>query len=249
MKTAAVYDDDGADPFVTDCLAVSLADAGFDVRRRKGADLTGGDGWHDGLDLLAFPGGADRPYAEKLNGVGNASIRRFVKNGGRFLGVCAGAYYACRRIDFTGAEFAVKADRELGLFAGTAVGSLPRLAKPYRTQDLDCAAATPVRFDGGDAHCLYWGGCYFAPDADAAFETLATYASQPPGENIAAVRCRFGEGVVTLVGVHVEVPGEAFDGERRKYVRGSQATASRSAMRIQQTEDERRRLIELLVRG
>ncbi len=247
MHVAALYDDDGADPFVTNRLARSLADVDYDVRRVKASDFVGGDDWHEAVDLLAFPGGADRPYAEKLNGPGNASIRRFVERGGDFLGVCAGAYYACRRIDFTGEDLQVKAARELGLFPGTAIGSLPRLAKLYRTNDLDCAAATRVRFDGGEAHCLYWGGCHFVADDGEATETIATYVDQPTGENVAAVRCRFGEGVVTLVGVHAEVPGKAFDAERHNYARGDATRAAGISRMLRSSDDARRSLLASLL--
>lgn len=45
-------------------------------------------------------GGADLAYCAQLNGAGNAVIRRYVSSGGAYLGLCAGAYYACRRVEF-----------------------------------------------------------------------------------------------------------------------------------------------------
>ena len=39
---------------------------------------------------IVFPGGADSPYQEKLQGEGNRVIRQFVEEGGWYLGFCAG---------------------------------------------------------------------------------------------------------------------------------------------------------------
>ena len=76
-----------------------------------------------------MPGGADVPYCQALDGHGNKLIRGmqliqcqysrsrfekqltqgknwavvsadFVEAGGAYLGLCAGAYYACARIEF-----------------------------------------------------------------------------------------------------------------------------------------------------
>lgn len=214
---ALVYRDEGADPFVTTCLIDALRPFFGAVSTISARTLLDDEGALSRAALFALPGGADRPYAEKLNGLGNQRIRQFVEAGGRLLAICAGAYYACRRIDFVGADFAVRADRELALFPGTAVGSMPELAGPYRVQDLRCAAATPVVFgDGEVADLLYWGGCRFvADDGEAGEAVIARYADLPSPDNVAAVRCQVGRGTAVLVGVHVEAPGDRFDSERR----------------------------------
>ena len=53
-------------------------------------------------DVLAFflPGiiGHDSPYKEQLGKIGNQKIREYVEAGGVFVGLCAGAYYACNDI-------------------------------------------------------------------------------------------------------------------------------------------------------
>eukprot|EP00200_Dunaliella_tertiolecta_P015990 CAMPEP_0202422564 /NCGR_PEP_ID=MMETSP1128-20130828/50922_1 /ASSEMBLY_ACC=CAM_ASM_000463 /TAXON_ID=3047 /ORGANISM="Dunaliella tertiolecta, Strain CCMP1320" /LENGTH=517 /DNA_ID=CAMNT_0049030627 /DNA_START=1489 /DNA_END=3043 /DNA_ORIENTATION=+ len=75
--------------------------------------------------LLVFPGGADLPYCRELNGKGNQIIQDYVSSGGSYLGLCAGAYYACSRVEFEEGDpvLEVMGDRELGFFPGTAVGS------------------------------------------------------------------------------------------------------------------------------
>src|SRR6185295_13544649 len=37
--------------------------------------------WINDTALLIMPGGADRPYVEKLSGTGNANIKQYVANG------------------------------------------------------------------------------------------------------------------------------------------------------------------------
>ena len=243
-----LYDDAGADPFVTGCLERELARTVGPVRRVKAGDLTGGDGWHPTARLLAIPGGADRPYVDALDGAGNASVRRFVERGGRVLGVCAGAYYACRRIDFVGGDFCVRSPRELALFPGTAAGSVAELAEPYRLNDLRCSAVVGVQHGGGTAGALYWGGCRFRPDADAGgFDVVATYADLPAGDDRAAVRARVGDGAVVLVGVHAEVAGDDFDVERRAYPGGGGDRWARQADALRAGEAGRRALWEAIV--
>lgn len=216
-RTIYVYVDDGADPFCAACLMRALHDVHGHAEMIDAPDLLAG-GWEQTCDALAFPGGADRPYAEKLDGRGNQLIRDYVEDGGRFLGVCAGAYYACRRIDFLGEDLSLKKDRELGFFPGTAVGSLGELAAPYRVHDLRCAAAVELGTPLGPATVLYWGGCRFQPDPNPlAAEVLARYTALPPGRDIAAVRTHVGRGRAVLVGVHAEIRGEDFDRHRHEY--------------------------------
>jgi glutamine amidotransferase-like uncharacterized protein len=233
-RFALLYADAGADPFCTACLEAALS-AHFTVRRVMADEIVAGGRWQDGTDLLAFPGGADRPFADKLDGAGNTSIRRYVEQGGRFLGVCAGAYYACRRIDFTGADLRVKAPRELGLFPGTAVGSLPELADAYRMGDLACSAVVDVVGASTSAGVLYWGGCRFEPDPPAAVEPLLEFARLPGAA--AAVACDVDEGRVVLTGVHAEVDGDAFDRERRNYPGAAEHAFKARRLRL---EDSRR---------
>src|SRR5256885_1741954 len=96
----AVYHDQGTGELSRACLMSALAGAFAGrarVRRVRGAELCASDAWHATTALLAIPGGAASPYAARLNGPGNASIRRYLERGGALLGMCAGAYYVCNR--------------------------------------------------------------------------------------------------------------------------------------------------------
>jgi glutamine amidotransferase-like uncharacterized protein len=197
-----LYNDEGVLPFAFSCLRqffhaheVTVADA---------RAVVGGDALeHAGLFVM--PGGADLPYARKLNGAGNANIRRFVEKGGIYLGICAGAYYGCRAIEFhKGRDDEICGRRELAFIDGVAVGSLPELA-PYYNGTLDSAAITDLRFaDGGSAQAFYQGGCRFSLDTGSDAEILAVYANMPE-QPPAIVRRQVGKGSAILSGVHFEI--------------------------------------------
>src|SRR4051794_40643758 len=117
QRYAAVYHDQGTGEFSRAALLAALATR-FRVRRIYASEILASDAWHASTELLAFPGGADLPYARLLDGAGTASMLRYVEAGGAFLGVCAGAYYVSRRIAFDGqSPDAITGQRELALFA------------------------------------------------------------------------------------------------------------------------------------
>jgi biotin---protein ligase len=92
------YAGEGVGNFSSTCLAEVLSASGR-VQLIDAQSMAGGYGL-DRLDFFVMPGGADIPYGRSLNGAGNACIRRYVEQGGIYLGFCAGAYYGCADISF-----------------------------------------------------------------------------------------------------------------------------------------------------
>lgn len=160
------------------------------------------------FSMLIVPGGADLPYCRKLNGAGNQAIRHFVESGGVYLGICAGAYYACAALDFVGREYQVKGTRELAFFDGLAQGCLPQWANGNRfDESVQSKAAVSLAFATGEHERLYYhGGPKFCPNPTACFEAIARY---PDGE-LAMVAGSFGAGRYVLSGVHFELQAEAY---------------------------------------
>lgn len=69
--------------------------------------------------MLAIGGGYDTGYIQALQSDGIRNIKNYVEGGGSYLGICAGAYLACRRIEFDkGGKFEVCGSRNLGFFQG-----------------------------------------------------------------------------------------------------------------------------------
>ncbi|HPF78620.1 MAG TPA: BPL-N domain-containing protein [Alphaproteobacteria bacterium] len=161
------------------------------------------------VDVFVMPGGADRPYMKKLNGAGNQKIKEYVKNGGVYLGICAGAYYGCDAIEFQkDTPHAICEDRELSLFNGTAVGCIPDIASRYDLT-LNSASITNMEIDNHAHPVFYWGGCYFVPNDKAEFKIYSSYA-ESDGRPPAIISCRYGEGLAILSGVHFEVSEKTF---------------------------------------
>jgi putative intracellular protease/amidase len=48
-----------------------------------------------GYDVVVFSGGSGGTQAKSLGEEGREEVRKFVKNGGGYVGICAGAYLAC----------------------------------------------------------------------------------------------------------------------------------------------------------
>ncbi|PJF20465.1 MAG: biotin--protein ligase, partial [Phototrophicales bacterium] len=128
------------------------------------------------IDLFIMPGGADRPYAQKLNGIGNKHIREYVEAGGTYLGICAGAYYGCTHIEFQkGTSSAICEDRELKFFDGTGTGCLTDIAPHPYDQTLQSACITPIGVRGEEIQTLYWGGCTFHTPITSDTKVVAHY--------------------------------------------------------------------------
>ena len=160
-------------------------------------------------DIFVMPGGADLPYCKKLNGIGNQNIRAFVEDGGTYLGICAGAYYACRAIEYhKGREDAICGDRELSFTKAIARGSLPDLA-PYYDLTLASAAIASISLaDSEKVKVFYHGGPAFV-GTGADEEIIARY-NDIEGSPAAILRTDVGDGQVILSGVHLEVSPDDF---------------------------------------
>ena len=87
----AIYADDGAatKPKVGQCLPGKM---GFDVQWVSAEDIRGGA--LDDFDVVIHPGGSGSKQAAALGEDGRKQVRQFVKRGGGFIGICAGAYLA-----------------------------------------------------------------------------------------------------------------------------------------------------------
>lgn len=149
-------------------------------------------------DLLIIGGGADRPYCQKLNGLGNAKIKEFIENGGFYLGICAGAYYGCEFVDFMGEHEIIFGKRELALFAGTGKGSLADLTQNHYYSN-DEKSSTFLKLNEWENELFYYhGGCAFINGTPE--NIIAHYENGLP----AIISGKYGKGTYLLSGVHFE---------------------------------------------
>lgn len=152
-------------------------------------------------DCLVIPGGADLRYCEKLNGSGNKNIQQFVNNGGLYIGICAGAYYGCSHIDFSGHGYKISGQRELGLFQGRAIGSLAELTNQrFYDESSKSKAMVKLQSDYKIIGAFYYhGGPKFLGAKHN--QIVATYENG----DIAVVKGTYGNGQYLLSGVHFEL--------------------------------------------
>jgi glutamine amidotransferase-like uncharacterized protein len=159
------------------------------------------------VSLFIMPGGRDRPYHAALKGAGNAQIRSFVENGGTYLGICAGAYYGCKKVEFD-RDFPLEVceERELAFFSGTAIG--PAFGKgTFEYGSEKGARMAKIGTAGGTLEVYYNGGCFFEGDFTHV-EILARYLDLP-NHPPAIIECSIGKGKAILSGVHLELSGHS----------------------------------------
>ena len=135
----------------------------------------------DDVDIVAVPGGfGDADSYDYLLKKGHArKIRQFVADGGRYLGICMGAYWA-------GSNY-------LNLLDG--VDAVQYIKRPGTDTRRPHAKHLPVTWRGIDTHMYFYDGCALVGD-HRKFETVATYAN---GDNMAGYQGRIG-----LIGCHPE---------------------------------------------
>ena len=172
--------------------------------------------------MFLVGGGWAGSYNQLINPSGMAGIREYVASGGAYLGICAGALFACDRITWQ-PDYASPLetyDYPLDLFSG--IGHAPVLAIKEWTAATGCAeiqtgaTMTNIVIDGSmlpDAPTnpcvLYYGGPRFEIPASVFADTDVIARYVVPGDSAdntpAMIRFSYGAGRVCLVGPHAEV--------------------------------------------
>jgi len=138
--------------------------------------------------------------------VGYAKIQDFVSSGGTYVGICAGAYFACTDIEFEKGNpkhEIIKTELNLDLCDGKAVGTL--------FGDFDERVAFDVEIDWTEytrTECMlvkYLGGCWFEDIRTKNVDIVARYRYN---DRPAVIRFPYGRGNVVLSGAHIELQDE-----------------------------------------
>ncbi len=165
-------------------------------------------------NVLAFfmPGGRATPYLEKLKVQGNQKIRQYVEEGGVYFGICAGAYYASKKVFFETdvKELSIIQECGLNLIDAEAIGTLYKELNisPY-TMDFNSIAPVKVCWKEDNASHIanYHGGPYFKPIPNSSLQVLAEYELEDK-KLPAAVMQKHKRGVAIASGLHIEDSGK-----------------------------------------
>ena len=176
-----------------------------------------------GPDVIIISGGDGFSIASSLAGEGFSSLRNFITRGGRYVGMCAGAYLPLPSSVEPFSEFNVSSTKieNIECGAGTLEAVPPRIAVKYGR----CAIVHPVRGElelGLDAERLnaplYGGPVFKEPEEDEVLLRYRAFTSNTEfqiGEwdaativlgKPAALRSGIGQGELLLLGPHLEHP-------------------------------------------
>lgn len=151
------------------------------------------------FSILCIPGGNMYQYAQDISAAGKEKIRTFILNGGGYLGICGGAYFASERVIWQGSPLSMV---PLEIFSGTAEGPLNEIVQyPHYTMCTITLDTPFVQSEFDSACMLYYWGPALQPDTDEV-DILGRYEI---GGSPAVVAFDYGLGRVFLIGAHPEI--------------------------------------------
>lgn len=141
-------------------------------------------GFFEGVDMVAFPGGiGDSDTYDTLLKQNKKAVRDFVRKGGRYLGICMGAYWAGKHY------FNILDD----------VDAVQYIKRPNSCTKRPHAKNMPIMWKNDSIiepqKMFFYDGCALVGN-NSKFETIATYSN---GDPMAIMQNRIG-----LIGCHLE---------------------------------------------
>ena len=149
-------------------------------------------------DIFIMPGGWAYSYYVKLEKKGNDIIKKYIKNGGNFIGICAGAFYAAKTIIWENNTYSYG----LGLLDIYAIGPKKECPWPGFSYINIKMNRKGIKADLNSSYnVLYYGGPEFYLK-DSNIKIIARYED----DNMPAIIYgKYGKGKVILTGVHLEI--------------------------------------------
>ena len=133
----------------------------------------------DDVDCVCFPGGlGDAGKFDYLTAEHQTRIKKFVEQGGKYLGICMGAYWA-------GSEYFNILDN---------VDAVQYITRPNTDTRRPHAKALPVTWNGEPHKMFFYDGCALVGNGE--YKNVATYAN---GDAMAIMQNNIG-----LIGCHPE---------------------------------------------
>lgn len=160
------------------------------------------EGFFDDVDMVVFPGGiGDSDSYNTVLKNNKDVVVDFVTRGGKYLGICMGAYWA-------GKDYFNILDK---------VDAVQYIRRPNACTRRPHAKNMPVVWRNQPCNMFFYDGCALVGDENSPYETIATYSN---GDNMAIIQNRIG-----LIGCHPESEQFWYDGYswlKGKYHNGTQ---------------------------
>ncbi len=200
MNVALYYGDPSSSTSSRTALQFMLSWMNATVDVLHASDIFDGD--LADYDMIVIPGGWAGTYNEDLAGAGITEIRSFVRNGGAFFGVCAGAYFGCDKIRWEGTII----EYPMNLYEGYGVGPVEEIAAwpDYAMTEIIINRTSPlIDLSGEPANhtVMYYGGPWFEITDQEDIHSLATYSAN---NESAMIAFEYEDGRVFLSGPHPE---------------------------------------------
>ncbi|MCO5251185.1 MAG: BPL-N domain-containing protein [Candidatus Kapabacteria bacterium] len=199
-KDIWIYSDDGAWSDGIIAFEQFLNYKGLSHKRIYAVDLNNSSDYSL-ANAICFPGGFAYNYKLKLEERTINNIRNYVEEGGSYIGICAGAYFATSSVVWEGIDYSYT----LGLFKGRAVGSIHEIA----SWDNYCMTTIVLNQNNSivtgfeqEYNVLYYGGPYFESN-EMDFDVLATWKDY--NEYPSIINFNYKKGKVLLIGPHLEI--------------------------------------------
>lgn len=200
-QNVLIYSDDGAWEDGIVALEHFFEEQGVSTQRIYATDLNS-DNWNRDADAILFPGGYAYNYQLAISLEAVNEIRDYVSSGGAYIGICAGAYFASKTVEWEGGSYPY----ELGLFDGTATGSLDYIAPwpEFAMTKLTMNKENPINYNSPNSiSTLYYGGPIFTPNPGVEVNTVATW--DEANNTAAIINFEYQKGRVLLLGPHLEI--------------------------------------------
>ena len=137
------------------------------------------DNFFDNVDMIAVPGGfGDSSSFNTLFKNNVDSVRQFVSNGGKYLGICMGAYWA-------GSHYFDMLDK---------VDAVQYIRQPRTDTKRPHAKDLKINWNGTNTTMFFYDGCALVGNGE--YDTIATYSN---GDPMAIIQKNIG-----LIGCHPE---------------------------------------------
>jgi glutamine amidotransferase PdxT len=138
------------------------------------------DGFFDDIDMIIVPGGfGDSDSYDNLLKYNQDEIRKFIKNGGKYLGICMGAYWAGKHY--------------FNILDG--VEPVQYIKRPKTDTKRPHAKNIDVVWENNPMKMFFYDGCALVGNSKK-FKSVATYAN---GDHMAIIQKNIG-----LIGCHPE---------------------------------------------